>query len=171
MNPTSPNIPSSGQDSPLADRPIIKDFAASLRVRYCECDPMGVAHHASYVPWLEIGRTELLRQSGISYAALEEQGILLVIVKMEVRYRKPVRYDDLLQIRTLWTGGSRVKIEHSYEVLVLEPGTPAPSSEPFTPYVAAAATTVLGCVGRGGGIQLLPDWLVSERSSPQAFKL
>lgn len=135
---------------------------------------MGVAHHASYVPWMEIGRTELLRQSGISYAALEEQGILLVIVKMEVRYRKPVRYDDLLEIRTLWTGGSRVKIEHSYEIVVTQPGTPPsaiPGSEPFTPFVAAAATTVLGCVGRNGAIQMLPDWLVSARSSPPTPKL
>lgn len=135
---------------------------------------MGVAHHASYVPWMEIGRTELLRQSGISYAALEEQGILLVIVKMEVRYRKPVRYDDLLEIRTVWTGGSRVKIEHSYEIVVTHPGTPPqtePGSEPFTPFVAAAATTVLGCVGRNGAIQMLPDWLVSARSSPPTPKL
>lgn len=135
---------------------------------------MGVAHHASYVPWMEIGRTELLRQSGISYAALEEQGILLVIVKMEVRYRKPVRYDDLLEIRTVWTGGSRVKIEHSYEIVVTHPGTPLPplpGSEPFTPFVAAAATTVLGCVGRNGAIRMLPDWLVSARSSPPTPKL
>ena len=90
---------------------------------------MGVAHHASYIPWLEMGRTELLRDSGITYAQLEAAGTLLVIVRLDVRYRRPCRYDDLLEIRTRWVGGSRVKIEHEYEVVVLGPGAhtaPAP---------------------------------------------
>jgi len=124
---------------------------------------MGVAHHASYVPWLEIGRTELLRQSGVSYAQLEAQGLLLVIVKLEVKYRKPVRYDDLLEVRTKWSGGSRVKILHEYEVHVLEPGTAGEGA--FVPFVAAAASTTLGCVARGGGIQELPAWLVPAREA------
>jgi acyl-CoA thioester hydrolase len=134
---------------------------------------MGVAHHASYVPWLEIGRTELLRQSGVSYAHLEAQGLLLVIVKLDVRYRRPVRYDDLIEVRTKWSGGSRVKILHEYEVHVLEPGTPVAGGESaggaegsgggFSPFVAAAASTTLGCVNRQGSIQTLPDWLTPIR--------
>ena len=143
----------------------LSEHATRFRVRYCECDPMGVAHHASYVPWLEIGRTELLRQSGVSYAHLEAQGLLLVIVKLDVRYRRPVRYDDLIEVRTKWSGGSRVKILHEYEVHVLEPGTPVGGggmgggSGAFSPFVAAAASTTLGCVDRKGAIQTLPDWL------------
>ena len=55
-----------------------------VRVRYAECDPMGVLHHAIHPVYLEMGRTELLRQSGFTYRALEERGIYLVITKLEL---------------------------------------------------------------------------------------
>lgn len=121
---------------------------------------MGVAHHASYIPWLEIGRTELLRGSGTSYAALEAAGVLLVIVKLDVRYRRSARYDDLVEVKTTWVGGSRVKLHHEYEVTVLEPGTPTPA---FAPFVAVAASTTLACVDRDGKVRELPEWLTLPR--------
>ncbi|MDX2146778.1 MAG: acyl-CoA thioesterase [Planctomycetota bacterium] len=100
----------------LPQLPIPVSGACRVRVRYCECDPMGVAHHAAYIPWLEIARTEVLRESGVSYAQLEAAGVLLVVVKLEVRYRAPIRYDDMIEIRTRVAGTSRVKIEHEYEL-------------------------------------------------------
>lgn len=136
------------------------DFLTRVRVRYCECDPMGVAHHASYIPWLEIGRTELLRQSGMSYAQLEEAGVLLVIVKLDVRYRRSVRYDDVVEIHTTVKPGSRVKIEHSYEVRVTE------RLGRGTNELAAVASTTLACVDREGKIRELPDFLVVRESKP-----
>jgi acyl-CoA thioester hydrolase len=151
----TPNLP-----APSA-APVISG-ALQLRVRYCECDPMAVAHHASYIPWLEMGRTELLRTSGITYAQLEAAGTLLVIVRLDLRYRRPCRYDDLLEIRSRWVGGSRVKIEHEYEVVVLEPGAAHPSP-PDAPYTAAIASTTLACVGRDGKLRELPDWLIPQR--------
>ncbi len=115
---------------------------------------MGVVHHASYIPWLEVGRTELLRTFGESYRALEAEGLFLVIVKLEVRYRKPVRYDDIVEIRTAWSGGGRVKIEHTYSVAVVE------SAGQGCDFVAATAATMLGAVDREGKIRELPPWLV-----------
>jgi acyl-CoA thioester hydrolase len=139
--PTSP-VPTSG--------------VTTLRVRYCECDPMRVAHHAAYIPWLEIGRTELLRGSGVSYAALEGAGVFLVIVKLDARYRRPVLYDDVVEVRTSVAGGSRVKIEHAYEVLVVErEGKPADIQ-------AFAGATTLACVDRDGRPRELPDWLATR---------
>jgi len=126
---------------------------------------MGVAHHAAYIPWLEIGRTELLRASGISYAQLEAEGTLLVIVKLDVRYRRPIRYDDTIEIHTRWAGGSRVKIEHAYEVRIVEPSL-FPTLD--SPIVAAIANTTLGCVDRAGAIQLLPPWLVFQQAASTA---
>lgn len=124
-----------------------------LRVRYCECDPMGVVHHASYVPWLEIGRTELLRASGMSYARLEASGVLLVIVGLEAKYRRPAKYDDLIEVRTRVVGGSRVKIQHEYEVVIVErDGEPCEID-------AVKASTTLACVNREGRPQELPAWL------------
>lgn len=137
---------------------LVRSHRASVRVRYCECDSMGVAHHAAYIPWLEIGRTELLRASGVTYAQLEEAGILLVVVKLDVRYRRPVRYDDVVEIQTTWTGGSRVKIEHEYTINVIEAGA---GTRIPVPFVAAVAHTTLGCVGRDSQIRELPPWLAA----------
>lgn len=115
---------------------------------------MGVVHHAAYVPWLEIGRTEILRDTGATYAAMERAGTFLVIVKLDVRYRRPVLYDDLVEIRTRVVATSRVKIEHEYEVVVVErAGTPCQES-------AAAASTTLACVDKAGKVQQMPGWLM-----------
>lgn len=134
----------------------VREGRARVRVRYCECDAMSVAHHASYVPWLEVGRTELLRDCGVTYAALEHAGTFLVVVKLDVRYRRPVRYDDVVEVRTTWTGGSKVKIEHTYEVVVVERDGAAVEE------VAAIAATTLACVDASGKIQVLPGWLIAE---------
>jgi acyl-CoA thioester hydrolase len=127
-----------------------------LRVRYSECDPMNVAHHAAYAPWLEIGRTELLRVAGVSYAQLEQAGVFLVIVSLEVRYRRPVLYDDVVEVRTRVEHASKVKIRHAYDIVVVErAGRPIEES-------AAGALTTLACVDREGRVTLLPTWLAGE---------
>ena len=141
-----------------------------LRVRYCECDPMGVVHHGSFIPWLEMGRTELLRAAGISYADMEHAGFFLVITRLECRYKRPGRYDDLVEVRTRVVGTSQVKIEHEYEVWALERAaahTPArdahpPGSPPAElPQLLVTAATTLACVGRDGKITPLPDFLAA----------
>jgi acyl-CoA thioester hydrolase len=71
-----------------------------LRVRYSETDQMGVAHHASYVLYLEESRTELMRQRGCSYAELERSGFGLPVRKLDLRYRAPARYEDEIVVRT-----------------------------------------------------------------------
>jgi acyl-CoA thioester hydrolase len=123
---------------------------------------MGVAHHASYLPWLEMARTELLRDAGVSYAHLESAGVFLVIANVEVRYRRPISYDDLIEIRTRVTGGSSVKIVHEYEVVLVEDGGHASSRAPRAAgEPLAIAKTTLACVSRDGRIRPLPDWLAS----------
>lgn len=125
-----------------------------VRVRYCECDPMGVAHHGSYIPWLEMARTELLRTSGVSYADLERAGVFLVVAKLSVAYRRPILYDDVVDVRCDVVGGGRVKIDHTYELTVVERHGAA-CAEPV-----AAATTTLACVDGEGKVRALPEWLV-----------
>ena len=70
-----------------------------IRVRYAETDRMGLLHHANYLVYFEQARTELLRQLGLTYKDLEDQGFLLVVTKVEIRYKSPARYDDVLTIR------------------------------------------------------------------------
>lgn len=117
---------------------------------------MGVAHHSAYVPWLEIGRTEILRDAGVSYARLEAAGVFLVIVRLDVRYRRPAFYDDLVEVRARVVGNGRVKIEHEYEVVLVERpgGRPGVQGDEL-----AVATTTLACVDAGGRPMPLPEWL------------
>ncbi|MFM9996950.1 MAG: acyl-CoA thioesterase [Phycisphaerales bacterium] len=134
-----------------------------LRVRYGECDSMGVAHHAAYAPWLEIARTEMLREAGVTYAQLERAGIFLVVARLQISYRRPVYYDDVVEVRTRVTGGGKVKIEHEYEVVLAESG--AGASQPRTIGESlTTADTVLVCVDREGRVRGLPEWLVPSPS-------
>jgi acyl-CoA thioester hydrolase len=118
----------------------------AIRVRYAETDRMGLLHHANYLVYFEQARIELLRQQGVSYKDLEDQGFLLVLTKVEVQYRRPARYDDVLTIRTTVARTTMVRIDHRYEVFR--------ESE----LVAEGATT-LACVDRDGRPQALPPLL------------
>ncbi|MBX3322358.1 MAG: acyl-CoA thioesterase [Phycisphaeraceae bacterium] len=134
-----------------------------VRVRYCECDPMGVAHHASYVPWLEMARTELLRGVGVTYAHMERSGAFLVVTKLELRYRRPIRYDDQVEIRARVVGGSRIKIRHEYEIVLIERlGVEPDRTDPAVPLdgVCTIGSSELACVGADGRPRELPDWLI-----------
>lgn len=134
-----------------------------LRVRYVECDPMGVVHHSSYLPWMEIGRTELLRDVGESYATLEASGVFMVVTKAEIKYRRPLRYDDVIEIRTKVDKASKVKLHHSYEIVLIERAGQSPDpSDPAVPAdgSCAVASTELACVGSDGRPKAMPDWLV-----------
>ena len=122
----------------------------TIRVRYAETDRMGLLHHANYLVYFEQGRTELLRQQGYTYKDLEDQGFLLVLTKVEVRYKKPARYDDLLIVRTIVLRVTMVKIEHRYEVY--RDGD-----------MLAEGSSTLACVDRTGRPQALPEFLQQPR--------
>ena len=94
----------------------MKEHQEQIRVRYSETDQMGVVYHGSYVPYFEIGRVEWLRNKGISYKVLEQNGIALPIVSMTLNYKKPARYDDLLTVITRFKSYSGVKIEFECEI-------------------------------------------------------
>jgi acyl-CoA thioester hydrolase len=89
----------------------MKDHKVEVRVRYSETDQMGVVYHGNYIPYFEIGRVEWLRNKGISYKTMEESGIALPIVSMNINYKKPARYDELLTVHTIFKSQSSVKVE------------------------------------------------------------
>ena len=86
------------------------------RVRYRECDPMGVVYHAHYLDYFEAARTEALRDMGIVYKSLEDQGIQMPTIDLAVQYKKPALYDDLLEIRVMLKEKPRMRIRIDYEV-------------------------------------------------------
>ena len=77
---------------------------------------MGIAHHANYLPWFEIGRTDLCRLLGTSYREIEERGLLLVVAEIGCRYRTPYRYDDEVVIRTTVEMASSRGMRFRYEL-------------------------------------------------------
>lgn len=87
-----------------------------MRVRYAETDQMGVVYHGNYAQYFEIGRVEWLRNLGVSYKWMEENGIMLPVVSLSMNYKKPARYDDVLTVKTILKNQSSVKIEFDYEI-------------------------------------------------------
>jgi acyl-CoA thioester hydrolase len=87
-----------------------------LQVRYGETDQMGVVYHANYLTWFEVGRTEFLRHSGLTYRELEEKGVLLPVAEATLRYKLPARYDDWVEIRTRIEELTPVRLTFAYEV-------------------------------------------------------
>ncbi len=69
-------------------------------VRYVETDAMGVVHHSNYVVWFEVARSEYRRRHPENYAELDRQGVFLPIAELEVRYRAPARYGDVITVRS-----------------------------------------------------------------------
>ena len=74
-----------------------------VRVRYADTDRMGVVYYANYLVWCEVGRVELLRALGRSYAALESDGVGLAVSEASVRYVSPARFDDRIRVETTLT--------------------------------------------------------------------
>jgi acyl-CoA thioester hydrolase len=120
-----------------------------IRVRYAETDRMGLLHHANHLVYFEQGRTELLRSQGFAYREIEDQGFYLVLTRIQVRYRRPAYYDDLLTLRTTVVRTTLVKIEHKYELMR--------GGE-----LLSEGETTLGCVGRDGRVQPLPEALQTK---------
>ncbi len=130
--------------------------AISIRVRYAETDAMGLLHHANYLVYFEQARVELLRGSGRSYRDLEASGFFLVLSKVEVRYRKPARFDDLLTVQATLAKFSPVRLEHTYEV------------RRDTALLTEGSTT-LACVDGEGKLAGLPNWFLETlQSEPSA---
>ena len=87
------------------------------RVRYKETDQMGIAHHSNYIVWFEIGRTDLLRQTGWSYREMEVDGYSLPVIDAQCAYKASAKYDDEIEVRTSGGMVSPVRVKFSYEVV------------------------------------------------------
>ncbi len=142
------------------DRPIttagfvflMRQHTTQHRVRYDECDPMGFVHHSIYLQYFEMGRTELLRASGGRYRDMEDAGQLVVVVRVDCRYRSPAKYDDLIDIQTRIENVTVGKIVHEYEIT-------------RDGQKIVDATVTLAIVDREGKLQRVPQALIDQYSN------
>jgi len=91
--------------------------SSRIRVRYAETDKMGVVYYANYFVWFEVGRTDLLRESGWNYREMEIDGFALPVIEAHCMYRESAKYDDDIEVRTSGTMLSPVRVQFTYEVV------------------------------------------------------
>ena len=115
---------------------------SEVRVRYAETDQMGIAYHANYLVWCEIGRTDLIRQSGMTYAAMEARGVKLAVSEASLRFHASARYDDLVRIETTITDVKSRSVTFAYNISRAANGERLASAVTSLVSVSAAGKTV-----------------------------
>lgn len=118
-----------------------------IRVRYQETDGQRRVHHANYLTYFEMGRTEMLRGHGRTYREFEDAGLFMVVADVSCKYLAPAEYDDLLVLRTRVEKVGAAHIRHAYELI-------------RGAMIIATGTTTVVCVDREGKIRRLPEWML-----------
>ncbi len=93
-----------------------QDSVSSLRVRFAETDKFGFAYHGAYFAWFEVGRTNWLRERGMTYRDLMSRDLHLPVTSTEAKFLRPVGYDDALEIRTSLAQVTGVRLRFDYEL-------------------------------------------------------
>ncbi len=126
----------------------IKSHTIAISARYSETDQAGVVHHSVYPVWFEMGRTELLRVNGLAYKDLEAAGVFFVVAQLHIKYRRPARYDEQLELDTSCSKVTASKIEHIYSLTRSSDRT-----------LLAEGSTILACVSKEGKIRRIPEFM------------
>ena len=128
----------------MINKSIQRELTTEIRVRYPDCDPMGVVHHSRYYIYFEIARMELYRKNGGNYNEMESSGEFFVVVNSECKYLKSAHFDDLLQVTVKIVRITRVKILQEYTIYRGDE-------------LIAKGKITLAMVNREGNIVLIPD--------------
>lgn len=126
----------------------INSHTITISARYSETDQAGVVHHSVYPIWFEMGRTELLRVNGLAYKDLEAAGVFFVVAQIHIKYRRPARYDEQLELVTSCSNVSASKIEHTYSLTRNNDKT-----------LLAEGSTILACISKEGKIRRIPEFM------------
>jgi len=90
--------------------------ATSIRIRYADTDQMKFVYYGKFFEYFEQGRSDLLREIGLPYTRVEEMGLFIPVVEAHAEYKKPARYDDLLQVVTILRDPPVARVRLDYEV-------------------------------------------------------
>lgn len=111
---------------------VVKSY---ITARYAETDQMGIVHHSVYPIWFEVGRTDFIKQLGITYSQLEKEGVMLPLSALSCKYHAPVHYEDEIILETRVAQVSAAKIEFRFVVRHKDSGV-----------IAAEGMTLMGIV-------------------------
>jgi acyl-CoA thioester hydrolase len=125
--------------------PASRVIRSEFRVRYAETDQMGVAYHANYLVWCEVGRTDLIRELHASYRDIEQAGVALAVSEATVRYHAPARYEDVIVVETSVRAVASRTVTFAYRIARADTGERL-----------ATATTTLVSIDRTGKVTTLP---------------
>lgn len=129
----------------MSESPELRSTRSEFRVRYAETDQMGVAYHANYLVWCEVGRTDLIRSLHGSYRDVEQAGIGLAVSEATIRYHAPARYEDVIAVETtVHAVGSRT-VTFGYRISRADSGE----------RLATASTTLIS-IDPSGRVTTLP---------------
>ena len=120
--------------------------AIQHRVNYSETDQMGFVYHANYFIWMDMARTEHLRETGMTYREMEERGVFLTVTDASIRYRRAARYDDLIRVRCWVRELASRKVTFGYAIERAE-----------TDELLATAETSLIALGRDQQVTRIPE--------------
>jgi len=140
------------------ERTAIQSHTITIVPRYSETDQGGVVHHSVYPVWFEMGRTELLRVNNVAYKDLEEAGVFFVVAELCIKYRRPAKYDEKLQLETSCSKVSASRVEHIYKLTRSSDGV-----------ILAEGSSVLACVNAHGKICRVPNFMHPESAFGQDF--
>jgi acyl-CoA thioester hydrolase len=135
--------------------------AVEHRVNYSETDQMGFVYHANYLVWLDMARTEHLRQTGVTYKEMEQEGVFLAVTDVRIRYRLAARYDDLLRIRCWVRDLASRRVTFGYAV-----------ERSGTAELLATAETALIALNRAHALSRIPGHVLERlHATPDPVRL
>jgi len=137
-----------------------------FRVRYSETDQMATFYNSRALEWFEVGRTELMRALGLTYAEMESCGIFLPLVEAHLNFQGRAKYDDLLEMTSRMKMEGKASVRFDVSISHAPQALDAPRSGPVV-----SGYTVHGIVDAAGKLIRCPDWvrakLESANKSPQ----
>lgn len=121
-------------------------IVADVQVLMADTDAMGIVYHAAYLRWFELGRTELVRRTGLPYVEMEAMGYSLPVVEVRARYRAPARYDDRLSVDARVQELGRASVTFAYRIQRLADGA-----------LLCEGETTHACTDRSGRPRRFPE--------------
>lgn len=128
------------------------DFVHRIRVRFVETDAMGIVHHSNYLAYFEEARVAYLRDIGHPFTEWRDEGLESPVLESYVRYRRPVRFDDQIDVWLRLADVTRATFQMAY-LVTIDDASGAPRAH-------ATGVTVHGCVTTSGHPTRLPAWFV-----------